>query len=94
MRESQILTNQTVDVYKWTNKLIDSIPFYKWDILPDVIETTLTWQVGHLIVSHYFHAIWVIRGHQMDVLQLIPLKDYGELFTNKSPKASIGKFDP
>lgn len=94
MTESQILVNQTEDAYKWIDKMVDSIPFDKWDIKPDIIETTLTWQVGHLIVSHYFHSIWVIRGHQMDILQTIPLKEYGEFFTKTSPKASIGRFSP
>lgn len=94
MTENQILINQTDDVYKWTDKLIGSIPYDKWDIMPNVIETTLTWQVGHLIVSHYFHSIWVIKGHQMDILQSLPLKEYGELFTKNSPKASIGMFSP
>lgn len=63
-------------------------------ILTKLIETTLSWQVEHLMVSHHFHSILVIKGHQMDILQTIPLKEYGELFTSNSPKASLGILNP
>lgn len=94
MTEVQILTRQTEAAYNWTNKLIKSIPFERWETVPDVIQTCISWQVGHLIVSQYFHSIMVIVGHQMDVLQQIPIKDYDGLFTNASPIKSIGKIQP
>lgn len=94
MIEVQILTRQTEAAYDWTNKLIKSIPFESWEIIPEVIQTCISWQVGHLIVSQYFHSIMVIVGHQMDILQQIPMKDYDELFTKASPRKSIGKIQP
>lgn len=94
MTEIEILTQQTEGVYKWTNKLVDTISFDKWDTIPTVIESTISWQVGHLIMSNYYHSIMVIAGHQMDVIQKIPLKDYDNLFTNALPKHSVGKTNP
>lgn len=93
MSEVEILTRQTENAYYWTNKLIDSIPYEKWDNLPEIVETNVTWQAGHLIMS-YYHSVMVIAGHQMDIIQKVPLKAYDELFTNASPKDAVGKTNP
>jgi hypothetical protein len=74
MTEIEILKKQTEDVYLWTHKLVETIPLDKWNVLPDVVQSTISWQVGHLIMSHYYHSIMVIVGHQMDVIQKVPLK--------------------
>lgn len=94
MTELEILTQQTQSVYDWTHKLIETIPIDKWDIIPEIIESNISWQVGHLIMSHYYHSIMVIAGHQIDVIQKIPLKNYDDLFTNAIPKKSVGKTNP
>jgi len=93
MTETEILINQTSNAYEWTNKLIETIPLEKWEIIPDTVESSINWQVGHLIISHYFHSIMVIRGHQMDILQKLPIKDYSDLFTVSAPILSVGKTD-
>ncbi|WP_220628142.1 DinB family protein [Confluentibacter sediminis] len=84
---------QTGDSYHWTNELLRTIPFEKWDVCPDVVKSTLNWQVGHLIVSHYFHSVMVIKGHQVDILRQIPLKEYDAYFTEGNPEMTIGKLD-
>lgn len=94
MTELEILTQQTESVYDWTHKLIETITFEKWDIIPDIVESNISWQVGHLIMSHYYHSIMVIKGHQMDVIQKIPLKDYNEIFTDALPEKSVGRTNP
>ncbi|RRB06466.1 DinB family protein [Larkinella rosea] len=91
MTETEILINQTSNAYEWTNKLLEAVPFDKWEIIPDTVESNLNWQVGHLIISHYFHSILVIRGHQMDVLQRLPIKEYSDFFTVSAPILSVGK---
>ena len=90
MNEVELLTRQTENTYEWTNKLIESIPFSKWDETPDVINTNVTWQVGHLIMSHYFHTVMVIVGHQRDLLEKIPMRQYDEIFTNGQPSGVSG----
>lgn len=94
MTNLEILTQQTESVYDWTRKLIETIPFDQWEIIPDMVESNISWQVGHLIMSHYYHSVMVIVGHQMDVIQKIPLKNYDELFTNALPRNSVGKTNP
>ncbi|QRR00767.1 DinB family protein [Dyadobacter sandarakinus] len=94
MTEPELLIQQTINAYEWTNRLLDAVPVGKWDLIPDVVDTSINWQVGHLIVSHYFHSVMVIRGHQMDVLQKLPIKEYSELFTVANPSLSVGKVDP
>lgn len=94
MTHLETLTQQTESVYDWTHKLIKNIPLDKWDVVPEIVESSISWQIGHLIMSHYYHSIMVIAGHQMDILQKIPLKNYDELFTNASPGNSVGKTNP
>ncbi len=92
MTSTDFLHHQTKDAYNWINKLLNSIPSEKWDVTPETVETNVTWQAGHLTMSFYFHSIMVIAGHQPDIIQKIPLRDYSELFSfNESPKSSIGK---
>ncbi|WP_428659434.1 DinB family protein [Runella sp.] len=94
MTEIDILTKQTEGAYEWTNKLIRSIAFDKWETIPAVVESSISWQVGHLIMSHYFHSVMVIVGHQPDIIQKIPLKEYDGLFTNALPENATGKTNP
>jgi hypothetical protein len=68
MNQIESFVKQTEVAYDWTNRLISSIPYEKWDDIPEVIESSVSWQVGHLIVSVYYHSIMVISGHQMDML--------------------------
>lgn len=93
MKDIELISKQTSDSYTWTNELLKTIPVDKWDVCPGVIKSTLNWQVGHLIMSHYFHSIMVIKGHQMDIIKRIPMKEYDEYFTNSSPELTIGKVD-
>ncbi len=94
MEQIKILTKQTQDAYNWANKIIRSIPVSKWEHIPEVVETNVTWQIGHLTVSFYFHSIMVIKGHQTPILKKIPLKTYDALFTNALPVYSIEKTEP
>ncbi len=94
MKTADILVTQTTDAYLWMNKLIDAIPFDQWDRIPDVIQSNTTWQVGHLIVSLYYHSILAISGHQTDILREVPLREYDQLFTANEPVNSVGKMAP
>lgn len=93
MTETEMLINQTANAYQWINKLVETVPLEKWNIIPQTVESSIDWQLGHLIISHYFHSIMVIRGHQMDILQQFPIRDYSELFTVAAPSLSVGKVD-
>ena len=94
MNRLEIIFEQTKDAYNWTNRLLDSIPTTSWDTTPSTINSNITWQTGHLIVSFYYHSIMVISGHQMDILKRIPIKNYDTLFTSADPKNAIGQTAP
>ena len=94
MNEIDVLARHTEDAYQWTNKLLRSIPYERWENIPEVMETNVSWQTGHLVVSFYFHSVMVITGHRMDILQTIPMKEYGALYTDAAPVLSQGKISP
>lgn len=93
MNEIDILARQTRNTYGWVNRLLAGVPYEQWDEMPDVIQSNITWQAGHLLVSFYFHTIMVVKGHQMDILQSMPMKEYGTVFMGK-PAAAAGRFAP
>lgn len=94
MNQVEILLKQTEDTYGWVNRLISSIPYEQWDNTPEIIQTNVSWQAGHLLMSFYFHSVMVIAGHQMDIIKQIPLKDYDEVFTTGNPENIVGKYKP
>ncbi len=90
-----MLSKQTLDTYLWVHKLIDTTPDEKWNSIADVLDSNINWQVGHLVISIYYHSILVIKGHQEDVLKQLSLQKYLELYTfNSSPKKVVGKISP
>lgn len=89
MNEVKTLTRQTENAYGWMHKLLDSIPMKKWETTPKVIESNISWQVGHQIISLYYHSILVIRGHQPDVMEKVPLKEYSNHYTFRIPPKEI-----
>lgn len=94
MNQTDLLSKQTENAYEWTNKLISSIPKAKWDEIPSGIETHVSWQVGHLVISIYYHSVMTTVGHLRKVLDEIPLKMYSAHFNNAEPKNSVGTFEP
>lgn len=84
--KNELLAEQTKNTYDWTHKLLNSIPVDTWDVTPDIIESNITWQVGHLVLSTYFHSIIVIARHQKSVLENIPMKKYASLYSQSDPK--------
>ncbi|BDD05266.1 DinB family protein [Aureibacter tunicatorum] len=92
--KNEFLLQQTQDSYNWLNKIIKDIPLNQWDETPKNIETNITWQIGHLIMSFNFHTIIVIKGQPMHLYQNFPVKLYSELFTNSPAKDCIGKTIP
>jgi len=72
--QSKSTRNQTLDILGQT-------PFELWDETPPVIESNISWQVGHLIVSQYYHSIAVIAKPNLEIFKKVPLKDYIPIFS-------------
>lgn len=95
MTEIQMLTKQTEDAFEWTNKLLDSIPMEKWDVIASGIESNINWQVGHQIVSIYYHTIMTTVGHISEIIEKLNLRRYTKMCTfDTLPKNMVGQTDP
>ncbi|RRQ48112.1 DinB family protein [Maribacter algicola] len=79
MTEVEILKKQTMSAYEWTNKLIASVPSDKWEIIPEALGSNLSWQIGHHIISIYFHSIMTTVGHLPELLEKLDLRLYTKL---------------
>ena len=75
----KLLTNQTTAAQEWTNKLVTGISPDKWFILPEIIETNLAWQMGHLTLSQYYYTVVLITGPQQKFAEKILIKKYSGL---------------
>ena len=92
MNLTEIIAKQTEDAYGWVTKLIRSIPDERWDDTPDIVDSNVSWQVGHLIVSYYYHSVMVTVGHQPDILKEVPLREYSAWFAYGShPRQAVGQ---
>ncbi|TMM53346.1 DinB family protein [Maribacter algarum] len=95
MNVTELLIEQTKDAHLWTNKLIDSIPMENWNETPDTLASNISWQVGHLVISEYYHAILVVSGFDEEIMQKIDLKTHNQMYGYESvPKELIGKCEP
>jgi hypothetical protein len=80
MTAKDLLLDQTASSHRWIEKLIDHVPESAWGLLPPGLNTSLKWQVGHLVLSQHYHAVVVIAGPQKDLLAQVPVKMYSEYF--------------
>lgn len=81
MSQRDTLLILTREAHTWTHKLIEAVPDEKWLIKPPIIESNIYWQIGHLIITHFYHIITCLKTSEQDVLQLIPIMDYFPLFS-------------
>ena len=63
-----------------TKQLLEPIDADMWYTIPDGIDCSIAWQAGHLILSHYFNGIVCTMGPSKAVRELIPIKQYAEMY--------------
>lgn len=94
MTALEVLVRQTKDAHRWTNKLIDGIPFDLWNDTPETIASNISWQVGHLIISEHYHAIIVTVGFQQEIMDKIPMREFNSVFGYDTiPSEAAGQID-
>lgn len=76
MKATEILIQQTEQVYALISKLTKSIPYEKWQETPQTLETNVSWQVGHLMVSYHYHTIMCMHGIQKELFVEFPKLHY------------------
>lgn len=95
MTELQTLIKQTENAFEWTNKLIGSIPTEKWDTMANGVESNISWQVGHQIISIYYHTIMTTVGHIPKLIENLNLRLYTEICNyNTFANDMVGKTEP
>lgn len=94
MTEIEILIEQTKKAYEWTNKLVFSVPYEKWDELAKGIDSNISWQVGHHVISMYYHTIMTTVGHIPELIEKLNLRRYTKLCGyDTGPKDMVGTMD-
>ena len=92
MNALNVLVKQTKEAHVWTNKLIDSVPMKHWEDTPPNLDSNISWQVGHLVISEFYQAILVVTGFDTEITQKVNLKEYTEQFGyESSPLQIVGK---
>ena len=78
MNRIEFIDGQNKTTRSFVKGFIDRVPEEKWFIKPAGLETTMAWQVGHLVISQYFHSIAVITGSRKSVSEVVSLRQYSE----------------
>ncbi|SFR32307.1 DinB superfamily protein [Robiginitalea myxolifaciens] len=95
MTTIEVLLKQTKQAYSWVHKLKDTVPEEKWDAIAPGMDSSLSWQLGHQIISIYYHTIMTTVGHLPELLETIDLRSYTKLSGyDTRPESVAGKFSP
>ncbi len=89
----EFIREQSITTRELTKKLLAETPFELWYETPKIIESNIAWQVGHLIVSQYFHSIAVITGPNLDIFNEVPLTSYFPIYSMMT-KSTINDLQP
>lgn len=76
----KLIQEQFIAVDRWTLNLIESVPGHFWKVHIPAIQTNLNWQVGHILVSKYFHALACINGPLVELNQSLPISEYMSMY--------------
>jgi len=80
----EIIKTQIEHVKKQTDGLIEKIEISKWNIAPEIIETNMNWQIGHIILANYLHGIASISGANEKIREKLDVKDFIKFYGLKS----------
>ncbi len=87
LEQSELTRNTTL-------KLLREIPGEEWYKNQKGIGSSIAWQVGHLVISEFYHAIAVVTGFNKKVAEHIPLRKYSEQFTIGTKVSDDWEFKP
>lgn len=82
-----LIKDQIISTKEKTDNFIKNIELEKWNISPDIIETNMNWQIGHLILANYLHGIASISGANEKVREKINMQNFIKFYgPNSNPK--------
>jgi len=67
-----------------TDQFISEIPEHKWTETPDIIQTNMNWQIGHIILANYLHGIASISGPNEEFRRMVDVKNLISFYGPKS----------
>lgn len=80
MTKIDFLKDQIIETRNFTNRMISELPEELWYTIPENTDSNFAWQIGHIMVSQNFHAIWVVAGKNERLFELVPMAKYSRLF--------------
>lgn len=76
MNTLEIIKDQIFSVKEKTDTFIKNIELEKWNSTPEVLDTNLNWQIGHIILANYLHGIASISGVNESVREKINIQNF------------------
>lgn len=93
MSRKQLAIDLAERTRKFTRNLLSGVPFDRWYEIPAGIDTSIAWQVGHLLMSQNYHCIRCISGLSDEVMESVPLREYVKKFAMGTTPAQLAE-DP
>jgi len=88
------LREQISSTKEKTDQLIADISTENWLTTPDVLNTNLNWQIGHIILANYLHGIASISGSSAELKEKINVSNYIKFYGLKSIPSAFQKEKP
>ncbi len=81
-----IIKDQIKFTKEKTDKLIAGFSKETWFETPNILNTNLNWQIGHIILANYLHGVASISGSNAAVKEKINIPDFLKFYgPNSNP---------
>lgn len=84
MTSIEVIKHQIELIKKQTDGLIEKTEISKWNVTPEILETNMNWQLGHIILANYLHGIASLSGANEKVREKIDVKNFVKFYGLKS----------
>lgn len=90
MTPIEIIKIQIEQVKKQTDDFIGKIELSNWKTTPEILETNMNWQIGHIILASYLHGIASISGANKKIQEKLNVKDFIQYYgVNSNPSEHL-----
>ena len=84
MSRLRITKEQIDSVKSQTEKLIHDLPSDLWMVSPEILDTNINWQIGHVFLANYLHGVASITGINSEIRNMIDVKKYIKFYGMES----------
>ena len=86
MKKIDLIIQEIKNVQKKTLSLLDKVGLEQWKISPQVINSNINWQIGHLILANYLHGVASMIGASQEFREKVDIKTFVTLYgPNSNP---------